>query len=197
MMFIKPCEGRVTSNFGRDILNGAERSHFGIDLAQSGTVEIKAVADGAVSKSYTSSSYGEVVFIVHNIGGQTYETVYAHMRVGSRNVRPGDKVKQGEVIGLMGNTGYSFGQHLHFELHKGRWNIAKSNAIDPLDYIQKEEKKVKSKEQLAYEQELTDAIDFLKWKKVTNGERIHENLTRSQMMLMLYRFYKNVVEPNK
>lgn len=51
---------------------------------------------------------------------------------GSRRVQVGDVVKKGQIIGLMGNTGRSFGAHLHFELHHGKWNPAKSNSIDPI-----------------------------------------------------------------
>nr|MBS9407609.1 M23 family metallopeptidase [Streptococcus oralis] len=75
--------------------------------------------------------------IVHTINGVTWETVYAHMRSGSRTVKQGDYVTQGQTIGVMGNTGQSSGQHLHFELHKGRWDINKSNAVNPLDYLEK------------------------------------------------------------
>jgi len=130
--FIYPTVARVTSNF-----RTKERpSHHGVDFAQTGNHEIKATSDGVVSRSYSSPSYGEVVFIVHtDINGQIWETVYAHMRVASRTVRVGSKVKQGQVIGIMGNTGDSSGQHLHFELHKGYWNINKSNAVNPLDYL--------------------------------------------------------------
>jgi LysM repeat protein len=60
------------------------------------------------------------------------------MRTGSRKVKEGDHVIQGEPIGIMGNTGYSFGQHLHFELHKGRWDIGKTKAVDPLNYLLKD-----------------------------------------------------------
>lgn len=134
-MFIYPTKGKITSRFGKDILNGAARIHNGIDIAQSGTNDIVAAASGTVTRSYLSSSYGECVFILHNIGGQQYETVYAHMRSGSRRVKVGETVHQGQVIGIMGNTGYSFGQHLHFELHKGRWNMEKSNAVDPLNFL--------------------------------------------------------------
>ncbi|HWO78116.1 MAG TPA: M23 family metallopeptidase [Bacillus sp. (in: firmicutes)] len=123
---------RVTSGFR----TSARPNHFGVDFAAPGTHEIYAAADGTVSRSYISSSYGEVIFIVHVIDGQTWETVYAHMREGSRRVMEGDRVRQGQVIGIMGNTGDSTGQHLHFELHKGRWNINKTNAVDPLPYLQ-------------------------------------------------------------
>ncbi|MEM5673435.1 M23 family metallopeptidase [Bacillus cereus] len=83
--------------------------------------------------SYYSTSYGNVVFISHNINGQTYTTVYAHLK--SRSVSAGQKVKQGQQLGIMGNTGQSEGQHLHFEIHKGEWNAQKRNAMDPKIYI--------------------------------------------------------------
>lgn len=131
--FIWPSEGQVTDTFG-----SRGGTHYGIDIAKSGTVPIKASASGTVSKSYTSDSYGEVVFIKHTINGITYETVYAHMRFGSRTVSAGQKVSQGALLGYMGNTGNSYGQHLHFELHNGTWDGSKSNAVDPLDYLGKE-----------------------------------------------------------
>ena len=88
-----------------------------------------AAADGVVNRSYTSSSYGNAIMISHSINGQTYTTVYAHL--SSRSVGNMQAVSKGQVIGYMGNTGDSFGQHLHFELHRGAWNAAKSNAINP------------------------------------------------------------------
>jgi len=133
-MFIFPTKvKRITSGFRTP----SRPNHHGVDFAEKGYHEIFAVADGEVSRSYRSDSYGEVVFIVHNIDGQVWESVYAHLRTGSRKVKAGDKVKQGQVIGVMGNTGHSTGQHLHFELHKGRWNMQKSNAVNPLDYLGK------------------------------------------------------------
>jgi murein DD-endopeptidase MepM/ murein hydrolase activator NlpD len=125
--FIRPCEGVVTS----EMKQRWGRAHEGLDIAKPGTVPIKAAASGTVSKSYVSSSYGEVIFIVHNINGKTYETVYGHMRKGSRRFKVGDKVNQGTQIGLMGNTGRSTGQHLHFEVHVGRWK----NPVNPRNYI--------------------------------------------------------------
>lgn len=137
VLFIRPSDGNVTSGFGVriDPITGVKDKHNGVDFAKSGTVAINAAAAGTVSQSYLSKSYGEVVFVAHNLEGKTYETVYAHMRSGSRTVRVGDHVKQGQRLGYMGNTGYSTGQHLHFELHEGRWNIDKTKAVDPLSYL--------------------------------------------------------------
>ncbi|WP_416045955.1 lysozyme family protein [Priestia megaterium] len=125
--FIRPCEGVVTS----EMKQRWGRAHEGLDIAKAGTVPIKAAASGTVSKSYVSASYGEVIFIVHSINGQTFETVYGHMRKGSRRFKEGDKVNQGTQIGIMGSTGRSTGQHLHFEIHKGRWK----NPVNPRNYI--------------------------------------------------------------
>lgn len=136
-IFERPAEGVVTSEFGPRIhpIYGNQGTHWGTDFAKTGNVEVKAAAAGTVSRSYVSSSYGEVVFIKHVIGGQAYETVYAHMRTGSRAVQVGDKVSAGQFIGWMGSTGDSTGQHTHFEVHKGEWNTSKSNAVDPLLYL--------------------------------------------------------------
>ncbi|MDA1602009.1 MULTISPECIES: M23 family metallopeptidase [Bacillus] len=131
--FIYPTDTtRVTSGF-----RGDRPDHHGIDLAQAGYHPIYAAAGGRVSRSYFSTSYGECIMIVHNINGVTWETVYAHMRSGSRTVKQGDYVTQGQTIGVMGETGEAYGQHLHFEMHKGSWNMNKSNAVNPLDYLGK------------------------------------------------------------
>lgn len=130
--FIYPTNCPVTSPFN----DPSRTNHFGVDFACSGDNNpIVASASGTVTRSDVSTSYGEVIFILHNINGQEYETVYAHMQTGSRTVNLGDTVTQGQTIGIMGNTGESTGQHLHFELHVGRWNDAKSNAVDPIPYL--------------------------------------------------------------
>jgi murein DD-endopeptidase MepM/ murein hydrolase activator NlpD len=136
---IRPAEGRISDTFGT---RGGK--HFGIDIAKTGTVPIKAAAAGVVTRSYRSSTYGECIFIKHTFGfgsgnglNYTYETVYAHMRTGTRKFAVGKRVNQGDIIGYMGNTGDSSGQHLHFEVHKKAWNVSKSNAINPLNVIGK------------------------------------------------------------
>ncbi|TKC17066.1 murein hydrolase activator EnvC family protein [Robertmurraya kyonggiensis] len=127
--FTKPAQGYLSSGFGIRERN----DHKGIDIAASGTVPIVAAADGVVIRSYYSTSYGNCIFISHSINGQIYTTVYAHMR--QRIASEGQVVSKGQQIGIMGNTGASYGQHLHFELHKGEWNMSKSNAINPVGIV--------------------------------------------------------------
>lgn len=127
--FTRPTVGIITTRF--EYRWG--EFHPGIDIANSAGTPVVAAADGVVFRSYLSSSYGNAIFITHYIDGQVYTTVYAHMsqRVASEN----QVVHKGDVIGYMGSTGHSTGNHLHFELHRGPWNYQKSNAINPLQYV--------------------------------------------------------------
>jgi len=127
--FIRPTSGPVTSEFEPRW----GKFHYGIDIGGSSSDPVYAVADGVVSRSYKSSSYGNVIFITHYINGQIYTTVYAHL--SSRLVGEGAVVKQGQQIGVKGTTGDSTGVHLHFEIHVGEWNYAKSNARNPRNFI--------------------------------------------------------------
>ena len=136
MKFIHPApNARLTSPFGYRTLSGTKEFHYGIDLAQTGNVPILAAADGTVTNIWgeKASTYGNVIFLDHVIDGKRMDTVYAHLK--SFAVKKGDKVKQGQIIGYMGNTGRSTGQHLHFEVHNGAWKTGRPNAVDPILYI--------------------------------------------------------------
>ncbi|MCM3443616.1 MULTISPECIES: M23 family metallopeptidase [Metabacillus] len=128
--FMRPAEGEVTSGYGPRW----GKFHGGVDIAKAGTVPVVSTADGVVVKSYVSTTYGNCIIIRHNINGQQYETLYAHL--SSRAVQNGAQVQKGQFIGNMGNTGKSTGQHLHFEVHKGSWNGSKSNRVNPVLYVQ-------------------------------------------------------------
>jgi len=145
-MFIKPCEGRVTSPFGYRIhpITHFRTMHWGVDYGNTPTNNtIVAAAAGKVTFSKSTTGYGNTVMIVHSIGGKTFETVYAHLQ--SIAVIVGQTVKQGERIGVKGSTGNSTGIHLHFEVHIGRWNNKFTNAVDPLCYVVDHEvKKIQS-----------------------------------------------------
>jgi murein DD-endopeptidase MepM/ murein hydrolase activator NlpD len=87
--------------------------HAGMDFSAKVGTPIYATGDGKVIKVIRSSSYGKYIVIDHGFG---YETLYAHLN--EFKVKKGDKVKRGEIIGLVGNTGMSSGPHLHYEVHK-------------------------------------------------------------------------------
>jgi murein DD-endopeptidase MepM/ murein hydrolase activator NlpD len=124
-----------TTNVTSGFLPPDRPDHYGVDFADGNVYDIVASAAGTVTRSDVSDSYGEVVYILHNINGQEYETVYAHMATGSRTVALGDTVTQGQKIGVMGSTGESTGLHLHFEMYRGRWTADHLNAIDPLTML--------------------------------------------------------------
>jgi len=135
-MFIKSCDGRVTSPFGYRIhpITHVRTMHFGVDYGNTPSNNaIVAAATGKVTFSKSTTGYGNTVMIVHTIGGKTFETVYAHLQ--SIGVKVGQTVKQGERIGVKGKTGKSTGIHLHFEVHIGRWNNKFTNAVDPNRYV--------------------------------------------------------------
>lgn len=128
---------RVFKNKGNVITQAFKKGvHNGIDLVGTGyTLDyITAHSEGtvvAVRNNYKTNdrygcSYGNYVKIKHN----GYYTLYAHMKYNSVTVRVGQKVSKGQVIGYMGNTGHSFGAHLHFEVRDKN-----DNFINPTPYI--------------------------------------------------------------
>lgn len=113
--FIWPAVGQVTTKFGVPGSDWIGGYHMGLDIGASYGSPIVAAAAGVVEEANGDNShgYGNHVLISHGFG---YETLYAHM---SRIVtRAGAKVSQGEIIGYVGDSGYAFGPHLHFEVRR-------------------------------------------------------------------------------
>lgn len=106
------------------MLNGVKEFHMGIDIPAAKNTPIYASNGGKVITAKFHYSYGNYVVIDHG-GGKS--TLYAH--ANSLNVKQGDTVKQGDVIAYVGNTGNSFGCHVHFEV---RINGKHTN---PLGYV--------------------------------------------------------------
>lgn len=100
--------------------------HTGQDYAQPEGTPIRAVAAGVVYDDGPGAAYGEYVQIDHG----EYQTLYGHMRRGSKRVRVGQSVEAGQVIGEVGDTGNTTGPHLHFEVRKG-----KGNPVNPTDFL--------------------------------------------------------------
>ena len=114
-------------------VSGVNRLHAGIDLAAPGGTPIYAAASGYVQVAgWSSGGYGNYVIIYHGSmsDGNAYSTLYGHMK--SVATSAGKYVKQGELIGYVGSTGNSTGNHLHLEVWKGG---SKANAVNPRGYI--------------------------------------------------------------
>lgn len=96
---------------------GDGRNHQGVDMVADEGTPIYAAAAGTVKNAQNAlSAYGTAVVLVHDIGGQQVTTLYAHMPIDSYAVKVGDHVEAGQLIGYVGNTGRSYGAHLHFEV---------------------------------------------------------------------------------
>lgn len=128
--FIRPLAGPITSPFGyrtHPIFN-TRKFHSGIDIGASMNTPIKASNTGKVIMAGWYGGYGKVVIIDHGvIRGQSITTLYGHMN--TINVSQGQYVKQGQIIGRVGTTGYSTGPHCHFEVR------VKGQPRNPLNYI--------------------------------------------------------------
>ncbi|WP_228479753.1 M23 family metallopeptidase [Microbacterium abyssi] len=105
--------------------------HEGIDLVPGAGAPVQAIADGTVRIATESGgNYGVTVYIDHVIDGKLITSHYSHMQYGSLQVSTGQTVKVGDVVGKVGNTGRSYGAHLHFEL------IVNGSTINPLPWLQ-------------------------------------------------------------
>lgn len=118
---------RIGSYFGyrTDPFYKVTKFHEGIDFTATVGTDIYATGDGTVASiEYSRRGYGNMVIISHGFG---YETVYAHM--SKMNVKSGQKVKRGQVIGHVGNTGKSTSPHLHYEVRKN------GLPVDPINFF--------------------------------------------------------------
>lgn len=122
----KPAIGYFTSGFGvrKSPIGGAVKMHEGLDIANRPGTSIHAPADGTVEFAGGKSGYGQTVVLDHGYGLQTW---YGHTK--KILVRSGQKVRRGDVIALLGNSGRSTGPHVHYEVR------VHGTPVDPLSYI--------------------------------------------------------------
>lgn len=123
---ITPAKGLFTSSYGwrKDPFNGTRAFHQGIDIVAPRGQDIYATGDGLVIKASNTSGLGKAVYISH---GQGIVTRYGHM--SKIAVEAGQEVQRGDVIGYVGSTGRSTGNHVHYEVH------VDGKATNPLAYI--------------------------------------------------------------
>jgi len=106
---------RLSSPFGmrKHPILGYNKKHAGTDFAAPMGTPIMASGSGTITRAKWCGGGGNCIKIKHN---STYETVYAHMKSFAKGMKPGKKVKQGQIIGYVGSTGMSTGPHLHYEV---------------------------------------------------------------------------------
>lgn len=142
----------------------------GIIASEDGVVV--GCADGYGNTYPNNRIYGNYVNIDHGTsGGRHYYTIYGHLLKGLV-VKKGQQVRKGQLLGYMGNSGYSNGQHLHFELRAG--SNTKSSSIDPLSYLAIEN-------QGLYVNPNTKFPDRIKYRQVGIGIAVPRDTTKDQI----------------
>lgn len=134
---------RLSSSFGKrkHPVLGYNRQHKGIDFSAPIGTPIMAAGKGKVLKASYSKSFGYRVLLEHHDG---YRTLYAHLKGFAKGIKSGATVKQGQIIGYLGNTGLSTSRHLHYEVHKN------GQAINPLTMKQPSNIQLKGEELVAF-----------------------------------------------
>jgi murein DD-endopeptidase MepM/ murein hydrolase activator NlpD len=125
-LFIYPTRGTITSVFGirKDPFTGVNRFHNGVDLANDIGTPIVAAMSGKVAMLGYNPNFGKYIILSHPEG---FQTLYGHL--DAFYVKRGDRIRQGQQIGAMGNSGYSTGSHLHFSIFR------RGEPVDPMRYL--------------------------------------------------------------
>lgn len=122
---VKPVSGKITSRFGANE-SIRDHTHKGMDIAAPYGTKIVAAAKGKVTHSGWMGGYGNLIIITHENGIQTY---YGHC--SKLYAKVGEEVEAGDTIAAVGSTGFSTGNHLHFEIRKN------GSQINPQKYLYK------------------------------------------------------------
>jgi len=130
---VSPTAGSITSVFGQRIhpyqrvMGGGDDDlthHAGIDISNARHTPVQATANGTVTFAGNQGNYGNMVIIRHS---PEFETLYAHLH--RINVRVGEELERGNILGTMGDTGRATGTHLHYEVRKN------GRAVNPRPYL--------------------------------------------------------------
>ncbi len=192
-------EYKITSPYGERVLNDEVQNHKGIDLVGVDDVNVYACLGGEVvtsaiitDKSNLTWQWGNYVCIKAEDGTYHY---YCHLK--SRKVKKGDRVSAGDEIGVMGNTGYSLGAHLHFEVRendrKTPINTAEYLGVENKigaynNVIQKLTYDVNEWSKYAFEWAVKNEIIKGVIKDNSIDYLLDKNCTREEIVVFLYRF---------
>ncbi|CCV11393.1 M23 family metallopeptidase [Mesorhizobium sp. STM 4661] len=147
--------GKFRSGFGarRHPILGYVRMHTGVDWAAPIGTPIIAAGNGVVEKAGWAGGYGKQIILRHANG---YETTYNHQSAFAKGIEPGVRVRQGQTIGYLGQTGLSTGPHLHYEL------IVNGTKVDPMRVRLPVGKVLKGDDLVAFKRERERIDDLLK-----------------------------------
>lgn len=123
---VAPVRGILTSGFGtrRDPITGGRAFHPAVDIAAAPGREVRAPADGIVTRAGRIGGLGNAIYLSHGFG---ITTRFGHM--ARLSVEPGERVERGDLLGYVGSSGRATGYHLHYEVH------VDGEPINPLAYI--------------------------------------------------------------
>ncbi len=167
-MFLKsPIKfGRISSRFSRKRMHPVlkiNRPHLGVDYAAPIGTPVRAVGDGVVTFAGWLGGGGKTIKMRHN---STYSTAFKHLNGYAKNIRSGTKVRQGQIIGYVGNTGLSTGPHLHFEFYQ------RGQYIDPMGKKFPSADPVPSQLLGQFKAELPSLLSYLpSWEAASESER--------------------------
>jgi murein DD-endopeptidase MepM/ murein hydrolase activator NlpD len=152
---IRSDDVRLTSGFGMRLhpLFNDRRLHSGIDWSGTVGTPIVASGNGVVEEALYKGGNGKYVRLRHANG---YQTTYSHMSGFARGVELGTKVRQGQIIGFLGNTGYSTGPHLHFEV------LVNNRFVDPLSIQVPRERQLTGKPLADFQKERARIDDLMR-----------------------------------
>ena len=134
--------GNISSGWGERTLHGVKEFHYGIDITPTIDKNVYCAKDGKIvwidkahriyDKEKNTGSFGLVVYIEYN--NDNWIGIYPHMDSINLNIQLGDNIKEGDKIGIVGNTGFSYGVHLHYQEQKRiiKW----SEKREPKDIIE-------------------------------------------------------------
>jgi len=137
---------KISSKMGWRIhpIHKTKKHHNGTDIIslRSGTTYVEAFANGRVVKARQSNAagggFGYYVVLRHYLDGEYYTSLYAHLEPNSFQVKVGQLLSAGDVLGKMGTSGMSTGKHLHFEIWKGKkhgWSSDGKGFVEPVGFI--------------------------------------------------------------
>lgn len=171
-----PMDGaRITSGFGmrHHPILGYSKMHKGIDFGASTGTPIYAAGDATVEMAGRFGAYGNYVRLKHN---GTLKTAYAHLSRYGANIRPGARVRQGQVIGYVGSTGRSTGPHLHYEILLNGAQVNPHSVKLPTMVVLEGADLKKFKEQVArLEREFKDRMNGMRYASVSSDDALSQD----------------------